>query len=784
MKKGLIRVNKTATKENTVESYVCFKKFVDFLEKKVQQDKSIRVHFYRFVLDKLKQATALIQGVSIEESQQYDEMLQLVSSIVLPLMDDENETLVALTAGLSPVAFYSTEAFAKLFDPTQNTHPPYSSIEQASSEALHKQVQYDLLLQKIYRRHLPDRTEMVRSFFDEDTGLYKYYRLHIDSRFLDVQLKKGCSIACEADISDYFECGGGTGDIDKMLPLDNFVATGFCIVTLIDVTEQQALEQLSKAVVSIDKESAEKDFTHVVRLLQTIVGSNQYQFGIMPFLTINNRAALLYESFPYSILIKASADAGIPKKTFSRYINHYLTNPGWIDYTPGNKTNLAVKLQQALDKKGIHFYGLAPVYFNETLVGILETASGAGVPPFNEIQYNKLKPVMSYISQLLKISIDNFNISIDRIVKDRFTVIQSSVQWKFNEAAWHYFRSHDVEHLNTPFEKIAFKNVYPLYGAVDIRNSTTERNNALREDLQHHLGLLVEVLQQIIDAGFKENAAALLIICRAWLKRMDEYVSVEQELQLNNFLFGEVDPFLHSIENTSPQISGMLATYYAAVDENTGIVFKRRKQLENSMQVLNSVTGKYFDLFKDELQTHYPCYFEKFRTDGIEYDIYIGQSIAPKRPFSIEYFHRLQQMQVQSMAAIIKLTSALHATLEYPLQTTQLIFVNSRSIDISFREDERRFDVEGTYNIRYQVIKKRIDKVRIRNREERLTQPGKIAIVYFNEEDVEAYKEEIIRLQMQNILSANLEMLELEDLQGVLGLKAIRVEVLKTGEGN
>ena len=75
MKKGFIPLNKFATKDNTVESYVCFKKFIDFLEDKVKNDKSIRAHFYRFVLDKIKQIPKLVGGISPEEAQQYDEIL-------------------------------------------------------------------------------------------------------------------------------------------------------------------------------------------------------------------------------------------------------------------------------------------------------------------------------------------------------------------------------------------------------------------------------------------------------------------------------------------------------------------------------------------------------------------------------------------------------------------------------------------------------------------------------------------------------------------------------------
>ena len=100
-----------------------------------------------------------------------------------------------------------------------------------------------------------------------------------------------------------------------------------------------------------------------------------------------------------------------------------------------------------------------------------------------------------------------------------------------------------------------------------------------------------------------------------------------------------------------------------------------------------------------------------------------------------------------------------------------------KPIDISFRIDEKRFDVEGTYNIRYQVIKKRIDKVHIKDTDERLTQPGKIALVYFSNKEADEYVSYVNFLQEQNILDNDLEFLELEELQGVHGLKALRVGV-------
>jgi hypothetical protein len=85
--------------------------------------------------------------------------------------------------------------------------------------------------------------------------------------------------------------------------------------------------------------------------------------------------------------------------------------------------------------------------------------------------------------------------------------------------------------------------------------------------------------------------------------------------------------------------------------------------------------------------------------------------------------------------------------------------------------------VEGSYNIRYHIIKKRIDKVLILDTNERLTQPGKIAIIYFDERDAQEFKGYIRELQDESLLLNDLEELDLEALQGVDGLKAIRVGV-------
>ena len=140
--------------------------------------------------------------------------------------------------------------------------------------------------------------------------------------------------------------------------------------------------------------------------------------------------------------------------------------------------------------------------------------------------------------------------------------------------------------------------------------------------------------------------------------------------------------------------------------------------------------------------------------------------------------------QLTVLAKAARLTNALEKKLSLSLQTTQLILAHSIPLSISFRRKERKFDVDGAYNIRYEIIKKRIDKVHLKNSDERLTQPGKIAVVYSQQKELNEYLEYIEFLQNENLLTENIEHLELEDTQGISGLKAVRVDINMKSEAN
>jgi hypothetical protein len=109
----------------------------------------------------------------------------------------------------------------------------------------------------------------------------------------------------------------------------------------------------------------------------------------------------------------------------------------------------------------------------------------------------------------------------------------------------------------------------------------------------------------------------------------------------------------------------------------------------------------------------------------VDYTIYVGASLAEDGQFSELYLKNLRLWQLIVSCGIARQTHALQDRLRLPLQTTQLILVHHAPLSARFLFDEKRFGVDGAYNMRYEVIKKRIDKAVIKGTTECLTQAGK-----------------------------------------------------------
>jgi hypothetical protein len=301
--------------------------------------------------------------------------------------------------------------------------------------------------------------------------------------------------------------------------------------------------------------------------------------------------------------------------------------------------------------------------------------------------------------------------------------------------------------------------------------------NAIQQDLLEQLNLAKGVLH-------KADKIMDFPLLREIQFRIDKYIASasdtllsDDEVQIYEFLQNDLDAILNDLRHTRPELKKTIDNYFATLDPQRKLIYNQRKNYEESITRINDVLDRFIDGEQQSAQEVYPHYFERYITDGIEFNIYVGQSISPQRPFNEMYVSNLKLWQLSMLAKAARISNALEKRLNLPLQTTQLILAHSIPLTISFRRKERKFDVDGAYNIRYEIVKKRIDKVHLKDSEERLTQPGKIGIVYSQQKELAEYSEFIEFLQKEGLLTENVEHLELEDTQGISGLKAIRVEI-------
>ncbi len=755
-----------------------FKRFIEYIRKRISDGTTVRKGYFEFVLEKLTADPRFTEEVRLEDIHNYQEQLDLIYSIMIPPVARENEVLWGLSTALDPVLFYGTSAFYKLLTIEETGLLNCSIIKEEEHQIniKHKiQMLYSLILNRLYGFNFNFQNQMILSLADEKSGLPRFYRVNLDTSFVDVFPSEDLQ-DLKLDTFDLKE-GADWSELSRILPLSKLRFEGFSIITLTDITSDYTVERIKNVILDHGKDDSRDYFVKIALSLKTLVANKDVEFGLLPLLRVNSRVVFNHESYTYSMVMKHAMENGLGTDEFERMTEAYFQNPKVLILNNIGTSGVPLDhFTELLLATGIKSYGLLPVYYNNHVAGVLEVYSRS-LTVLDETVLSKLDVALPLVAQVLQNSIDEFHGRIDNIIKDKFTSIQPSVQWKFKEVAWNFLRDHAQQPQNAEIESIQFKNVFPLYGAIDIRNSTIERNKALSEDLIVQFNALIGTIKSIKKEYGLGLLDEMIFKCEKWIGKIRDHSIDHEEMKVKDFFEFEVGPFLQHFRISCPELSETLNQYDAVVDEETGAAFANRRALESSMQKINSGLNMYLDLFKNQIQESYPCYFEKFRTDGVEYDIYIGQSIAPQKKFNNLYLKNIRLWQLTSMAAIAKITHSLLPDMEKPLETTQLIFINHGSIDISFRDDERRFDVEGAYNIRYHVIKKRIDKVRIANTEERLTQPGKIAMVYFNSKEADEYVEYIRYLQEQGMLTDDLEHLELEELQGVTGLKALRVGI-------
>ena len=762
-----------------VDIQFSFRPFIDYVIRKTEAEKTEKVVFYQYILEKFKAYPELWQPVETDQLHKYVPVFDMIYTALSPLLTSETDQLWAISKPVCPCFYFGTSSFYQELMDSQTKQlkadlqlPSFNQMRRSMLTSF-----YNLVLERYYNFNFTVSDYTVRSIMDAKTKLLKYYRLNVDSRFLEISFDGELPELKLQHIKEHLWNAGTSLEIlGSLLPPEKFKIHGFSVVNLVDVTGEYALDTIKNIIIRHHKCQIGSHHQDIILALKTLVGCADVEFSLIPFLQLNGKLVMSHKTGFESVVAKLVKSDAKKAALYEQRLNNYIQNPRRVIFPEiTEKDQRAYPLLKLLVEQGITSFAIFPLYFNGKIVGGLEVYT-RDPDLFKNYTLSKLESAFPILSQLMQNLVMDFNHEIVNVITDKFTALQPAVAWRFYEAAYNYNYKGDQEEQPS-MEPIFFKNLQPFYGAIDIKDSSIKRNLALRADLDKNLLLLQELLctmrqncnqrlKQGVLNDLPEGGAANV-----------EQMTDREVLRIEDFLTRLLPVELMDIAQTQPEMEGIIQEYLQKTSDRKQQYFYSL-QYEESMRKINQVVNSYLEQFNAAVQEIYPCYFDKFRTDGVEYDFYVGRSIAPEIPVPVNLVHTFRLKQLEVMAEIARATAALLPDLPVHMQTTQLIFVYEKLIDISFRLDEQRFDVEGSYNIRYQMVKKRVDKATKVDSKERLTQPGKITIIYFNSWEAAEYRGYIKKLQEQQLLKDDIEYIDVEELQGVQGLKAIRVSVL------
>lgn len=776
MKKNILQIPANPGYENRFgfpyRTTLSFVPYIEWLETMVKENKTADVPIIRHVLRVVKKIPALLQPIEdLAILEAHRKEVDLLLSTIIPTSVQDDLT-VGVIVPFQPVTVYATAKFHELVNDDAKGTWDFSHMN--PENALRDLTAFAGLsiLNAYYGLNLRDPEVMKSREIDKLKGTSSYYKPEINLKFVRVKALKPTRGKDSIDLAplknDFFDLEYWL----KNFPPDTFAFEGFAVYRMVDVSGREFISQLeytlleSKSAMSQDKmkriEENLRNYFGVPDMSMGIANMTQYQrvmgcspehwFCLLPL----DRVDEIMKDYENSIYRQAEVSG----------------KPLLVDDLAEAESPSSV--EKEFLAQGYRSFLLAPVYHEKELLGMIEFGS-AQPHAFSFVSLIKLREIMPIISLAFQREVEDYDNRVQAAMKEYFTAIHPVVEWKFMEAAMKMISVNDEHGRQLP--EIRFDDVIPIYGAIDIRGSSERRNEAIRLDMIDYLQVANSILREAYAKYDMAILDELVFRSEKLLEKLQLTIDSGDETGILDFMNTEVMPAFKVIADRDDSLRKTILNFEKSLNPDHEFYHMRRKDFEASLTLINDRVADLIEADEERAQQMLPHYFEKYRTDGVEYNVYVGQSLLQKGTYDPMYLRSFRLWQLISMAEVARETKRLQTVLPVPLETTQLILCYSNPFSIMFRMDEKRFDVAGAYNIRYEIVKKRIDKARVLGTNERITQPGMIAVIYTQDKEAREYERYFEYLEAKGYILPGIEHFEVEQLQGMLGLKALRVKV-------
>ena len=696
----------------------------------------------------------------------------LMSAVFSPIFVETQ--LFAAVIPYKAEPFYASPQFRRLLLKPDGSYAGRFVLDRDSYNRGRIARAYLILLERLCGIEKHFDFPLIRIVPDPETGLERHFKINLDFRFVDVQRVSTSNGISDEEAGEVLEHLTDANALRRILPPEEFEFRGFTVFQAVDVTESEVLSALEKDIVDQTSLLSEDGFTRLEERLRTFFRSPDLKVGLA---VIRNQEIILFhkhcEAMPTCVL---TGTQRLPVSKFDGTVFEKVVLEDRTVIVPDMmKERPSDIIGEDLLRMGVRSLLIVPLKYKGECIGIL-TLKSAEPNQFGPLEAMVVGVLQPLFSMAVKHILDEIEHQIQATIKEQCTAVHPTVEWRFQKAALNHIDRLALDR-SAEMEPIVFKGVYPFYGVSDIRGSSDERNRALQKDLTAHLNLAQKVLETAIGAKPLPILQELSTRIKGQIDGLKVGVSSGDEIRIVKFVREEIEPAFSYVREFAVDVEHALETYRSSVDVNVGTVYERRKAFEHSVALLNERLAVFVDEENATLQSMCPHYFERHRTDGVDYLTYMGKSLLEDAEFNDLYLKNMRLWQLKLACGMARINEKIKSSLEVPLETAHLILIQDAPLSIRFRYDEKRFDVDGAYDIRYEIVRSRLDKALIRGGRERLTQPGKISVVYSHTGEGHETERHIDFLRSTGDLTGKTEYLELEDLAGVRGLKALRVKV-------
>jgi GAF domain len=763
-------------KDFPFESQLSLALLIRFWEERAKED-SLRGEVARSLMARLRQTPELMRPIDdITLLDQHGELVDALMSAVFPSVFWEDAYMGALIP-FTLRSVYGTRAFDEIMGPDGVLHGSLN-LDMRALKDFRLINAYALALHRLHGIEFPVDYPLILTKPDSTTGLDRHFKIQFEGRFVDVEPLRPIPPLTDEMRKRLTAQAVDLEGLVGLIPPGSVRFSGFTVVKASDVTDQEVLSSIKRDL--IDKESivSSARFLKLQAKLRTLFRRPELNLSLAAIegdriLMLNSGHQLEHGQ---GCIFAGSVHAKTAEYHGSVYERATVRGePVFVEDLA--EVSPRSPKEELILRKGLRSIVVAPLHYQRELIGTLSLSS-PNPGDVNSLLAPRLREVLPLFSVAVKRSVDELHSRIEGFIKEQFTAIHPVVEWRFRKAVMQGMeRGSHNQSPASEMEPIVFRDVHPLYAVSDIRGSSTRRAGAIQSDLLTQLGLAREVLRAAHDARPLPILDQLTHRIDGHVAEIEVTLRSGDELGVMNFLKADVEPLFDHLQTFGPAVHEKIDAYRKAVDPGLGLVYARRKEFDESVTLINEAVSSYIDLEEQAAQSMFPHYFEKQKTDGVDYTIYLGGALQEDNTFDPLYLKNLRLWQLMVACGVALRAERLKSRLSVPLDITNLILIQHAPLSIRFRVDEKRFDVDGAYNVRYEIIKKRIDKAIIRGTAERLTQPGKIALVYSHASEAAEWREYIEYLQRLGYLTRDVEELELDELQGAQGLRAMRVTV-------